>query len=59
MLSWDEFEQEDGAAPLVKAALESAKTETVNQESISPVTETPVAPVSTREQVANLSLIHI
>ena len=53
MLSWDEFEQEDGAAPLVKAALESAKTETVNQESISPVTETPVAPVSTREQVAN------
>ena len=53
MLSWDEFEQEDGAAPLVKAALESAKTETVNQESISPVTQTPVAPVSTREQVAN------
>ena len=54
MLSWDEFEQEDGAAPLVKAAaLEPAKTETVNQESISPVTETPVAPVSPREQVAN------
>ena len=54
MLSWDEFEQEDGAAPLVKAAaLEPAKTETVNQESISPVSETPVAPVSPREQVAN------
>jgi len=54
MLSWDEFEQDDGAAPLVKAAaLEPAKTETVNQESISPVTETPVAPVSPREQVAN------
>jgi ribonucleoside-diphosphate reductase beta chain len=54
MLSWDEFEQEDGAAPLVTAAaLEPAKTETVNQESISPVTETPVAPVSPREQVAN------
>jgi len=54
MLSWDEFEQEDGAAPLVKAAaLEPAKTETVNQESISLVTETPVAPVSPREQVAN------
>ena len=54
MLSWDEFEQEDGAAPLVKAAaLEPAKTETVNQESISLVTETPVALVSPREQVAN------
>ena len=46
MLSWDEFEQEDGAAPLVKAApLEPAKTETVSQELI--------APVSPREQVAN------
>ena len=46
MLSWDEFEQEDGAAPLVKAApLEPAKTETVSQEL--------VAPVSPREQVAN------
>lgn len=54
MLSWDEFEQEDGAAPLVKAAaLEPAKTETVNQEPIAPVTETPAAPVSPREQVAN------
>ena len=40
MLSWDEFEQEDGAAPL-----EPAKTETVSQELI--------APVSPREQVAN------
>ena len=40
MLSWDEFEQEDGAAPL-----EPAKTETVSQEL--------VAPVSPREQVAN------
>ena len=46
MLSWDEFEQEDGAAPLVKAApLEPAKTETVSQELI--------APASPREQVAN------
>jgi ribonucleoside-diphosphate reductase beta chain len=46
MLSWDEFEQEDGAAPLVKAApLEPAKTETVSQELI--------APVNPREQVAN------
>ena len=46
MLSWDEFEQGDGAAPLVKAApLEPAKTETVSQELI--------APVSPREQVAN------
>lgn len=54
MLSWDEFEQEDGAAPLVKAAaLEPAKTETVNQEPIAPVTEAPAAPVSPREQVAN------
>ncbi|MFT7472318.1 MAG: ribonucleoside-diphosphate reductase beta chain [Kiritimatiellia bacterium] len=54
MLSWDEFEQEDGAAPLVKAAaLEPAKTETVSQEPIAPVTETPAAPVSPREQVAN------
>jgi len=54
MLSWDEFEQEDGAAPLVKAAaLEPAKTETVNQEPIAPVTEAPTAPVSPREQVAN------
>ena len=40
MLSWDEFEQEDGAAPL-----EPAKTETVSQELI--------APASPREQVAN------
>jgi ribonucleoside-diphosphate reductase beta chain len=54
MLSWDEFEQEDGAAPLVKAApLEPAKTETVSQEPIAPVIETPAAPVSPREQVAN------
>jgi ribonucleoside-diphosphate reductase beta chain len=54
MLSWDEFEQEDGAAPLVKAApLEPAKTETVSQEPIAPVIETPAAPISPREQVAN------
>jgi len=54
MLSWDEFEQEDGAAPQVKAAaLEPAKTETVNLEPIAPVSETQAAPVSPREQVAN------
>ena len=54
MLSWDEFEQEDGAAPLVKAAaLEPVKTESVNLEPIAPVTETPAAPISPREQVAN------
>jgi len=54
MLSWDEFEQEDGAAPLVKAAaLKPAITETVSQKSIAPVIETPAAPVSPREQVAN------
>ena len=54
MLSWDEFEQKDGAAPLVKAAvLEPAKTATVSQEPIAPVTEAPAAPVSPREQVAN------
>jgi len=54
MLSWDEFEQKDGAAPLVKAAaLEPAKTATVSQEAIAPVTEAPAAPVSPREQVAN------
>ena len=55
MLSWDEFEQEDGAAQLVKAtALEPVKTETVNQEPIAPVAETLSAPVvSPREQVAN------
>jgi ribonucleoside-diphosphate reductase beta chain len=55
MLSWDEFEQEDGAAQLVKAtALEPVKTETVNQEPIAPVAETLSAPVvSPREQVAD------
>ena len=46
MLSWDEFEQEDGAAQLVKAtALEPVKTETVNQEPIAPFAETLSAPV--------------
>ena len=46
MLSWDEFEQEDGTAPLVTTtALEPATTEMLNQES--------TAPVSPREQVAN------
>ena len=55
MLSWDEFEQEDGAAQLVKAtALEPVKTETVEPEPIAPVAETLSAPVvSPREQVAN------
>jgi ribonucleoside-diphosphate reductase beta chain len=55
MLSWDEFEQEDGAAQLVKAtALEPVKTETVNPEPIASVAETLSAPVvSPREQVAN------
>jgi ribonucleoside-diphosphate reductase beta chain len=55
MLSWDEFEQEDGAAQLVKAtALEPVKTETVNPEPIAPGAETLSAPVvSPREQVAN------
>ena len=54
MLSWDEFEQKDGAAPLVEAsALEPAKTATISQEPVAPVTEAPAAPVSTREQVAN------
>ena len=55
MLSWDEFEQEDGTAQLVKAtALEPVKTETVNPEPIAPVAETLSAPVvSPREQVAN------
>jgi len=55
MLSWDEFEQEDGAAQLVKAtALEPVKTETVNPEPIAAVAETLSAPVvSPREQVAN------
>ena len=51
MLSWDEFEQKDGVAPLVKAAaLEPAKTETASQVPIAPVTAAPVSP---REQVAN------
>jgi ribonucleoside-diphosphate reductase beta chain len=55
MLSWDEFEQEDGTAQLVKAtALEPVKTETVEPEPIAPVAETLSAPVvSPREQVAN------
>jgi len=54
MLSWDEFEQEDGVAPLVKAiAIEPAKTETVNQKPIVPVSETLAARVNPREQVAN------
>ena len=55
MLSWDEFEQEDGTAQLVKAtALEPVKTETVNPEPIAPGAETLSAPVvSPREQVAN------
>mgnify|MGYP005638152657 FL=1 len=55
MLSWDEFEQEDGTAQLVKAtALEPVKTETVEPEPIAPVAETLSAPVvSPREQVAD------
>lgn len=54
MLSWDEFEQEDGAAPLVKAAAtEPAKTETVSREPFAPVNETPAPAPSPREQVAN------
>jgi ribonucleoside-diphosphate reductase beta chain len=54
MLSWDEFEQKDGAAPLVKAAvLEPAKTATVSQEPVAPFTEAPASPVSPREQVPN------
>ena len=54
MLSWDEFEQEDGVAPLIKAtAPEPAKTETVAADPIAPVSETSAAPVSPREQVAN------
>ena len=54
MLSWDEFEQKDGAATLVKAAaLEPAKTATVSQEPVAPFTEAPASPASPREQVAN------
>ena len=54
MLSWDEFEQKDGAAPLVKAAvLEPAKTATVSQEPVASFTEAPASPVSPREKVAN------
>lgn len=54
MLSWDEFEQDDGVAPLVKAiAPEPAKTETIAAEPIAPISEAPPAPVSPREQVAN------
>jgi len=54
MLSWDEFEQEDGATPLVKAtATEPAKTEAVNQEAIAPVVTAPAPAPSPREQVAN------
>ena len=52
MLSWDEFEQKDEVAPLVKAAaLEPAKT--AIQVAIAPVTEAPASPASPREQVAN------
>lgn len=54
MLSWDEFEQEDGAIPLVKAAAtEPVKIETVNQEPITSAADMSATPVSPREQVAN------
>ncbi|MEX0965468.1 MAG: ribonucleotide-diphosphate reductase subunit beta [Pseudohongiellaceae bacterium] len=57
MLSWDEFEREDGAAPLVKAATaKPAKTEAVSKAPITPISEEPAseepAP-SAREQVAS------
>lgn len=54
MLSWDEFEQEDAVAPLVKAtAPEPVKTATTAEAPIAPISEAPAAPVSPREQVAN------
>lgn len=53
MLSWDEFEQEEGAAPLIKAAAEPEKVETTAQEPIAPVVETPAPIANPREQVAN------
>lgn len=54
MLSWDEFEQEDGAAPLVKATIpEPAKTEAAAEEPLAPIMEAPAPAPSAREQVAN------
>ncbi len=54
MLSWDEFEKEDGVEPLVKAiAPEPVKTETIADEPVAAVNEAPAAPLSAREQVAN------
>jgi ribonucleoside-diphosphate reductase beta chain len=51
MLSWDEFEQEEGAAPVIKAAPPApAKAESVIKETAS---ETPAPASSPREQVAN------
>ena len=53
MLTWDEFEKEGDAAPLVNAtAAEPVNTESPKQEAAAPVSEPP-APVSPREQVAN------
>ncbi len=54
MLSWDEFEQEDVAAPLVKAATpEPAKTEAVTNEQPAQIIGEPAPVASAREQVAN------
>ncbi|GJM12566.1 MAG: ribonucleoside-diphosphate reductase subunit beta [Pseudohongiella sp.] len=53
MLSWDEFEQEDGAAPLVKTPAAPAKSEAATPEPSAPVIEPPAPAESPREQVAN------
>ena len=49
MLSWDEFEQEDGALPLVKATTQEPAT----TEAVAAVVEPPAPVASAREQVAN------
>lgn len=49
MLSWDEFEREDEAIPLVKANNQEPAT----TEAVAAVVETPAPVASAREQVAN------
>ena len=49
MLSWDEFEQEDGALPLVKTTTQEPAT----TEAFAAVVEPPAPVASAREQVAN------
>ncbi len=54
MLSWDEFEQEEGAVPLVKATTsEPAKAEVVTKAPPAAIIEEPTPAASAREQVSN------